>query len=107
MLGVLQGIPVAIENKELKGVRVVKTKFRPRQLDWLRDWEVEGGVSLILSSHGPTVYLHHWSWGTQLEEGVDPQVLRDSALMIFIKNHKTRWEDCAKEIRDEITRANS
>src|SRR5688572_30195550 len=50
-----QPIPYAFELKEFEGVRSWKVKFRPLQLDWLRDWEKAGGRSWVVASHGVEV----------------------------------------------------
>lgn len=71
---------VALELKELKGVRVIRTKFRPGQLDWLGDWELAGGLSLIVATHRLTWYAFPVSAGEPLESGVSD--LEDLALWI-------------------------
>lgn len=86
------GIPIAIELKELEGVRVMKTKFRPGQLDFLRDWELGGGVSLILTSHGLDVIGFRWELGEALERGVDPRALLDHCLFHWNRRgHSAPW----------------
>lgn len=89
-----RGIPVAMELKELEGVRVLKTKFRPGQLDFLRDWELGGGVSLILTSHGQDVVAFRWELGEALERGVSPQALLDHCLFHWSRRGRTAsWRD--------------
>lgn len=54
VLGVAFSVGYALEFKELTGVREVKAKFRPGQLDWLHEWYCSGGVSLIVATiHSP------------------------------------------------------
>lgn len=82
----------AIELKQLKGVRILKTKFRPGQLDWLEDWDKAGGKSLIVSSLGQRVFVHRWEMGRQLEEGMTESHLIESSAMTFVKSKKTTWQ---------------
>lgn len=89
VLGCMGGRGVAMELKELKGVAIRKVSFRPRQLDWLEDWAASGGAAFILSSYGHTVYLHDHSLGAEMEEGMTPERLEASALLIFTK--KKSW----------------
>lgn len=92
--GVMSGIPVAMELKELDGVRVLKTKFRPGQLDFLRDWELGGGVSLILASSGQTVYGFQWAMGEALEQGIAPGSAKRNCLFEFPKGPRgASWRD--------------
>ena len=92
-LGCLNGIGVAMEFKELDGVRVLKAKFRPGQLDWLRDWEQGGGVSWIVSTLGQVVYVHSWDFGAVIEKGSDPSTVEKRALLVFTKNRSNTWRD--------------
>ena len=92
-LGCWCGLGVAMEFKELDGVRVLRTKFRPGQLDWLRDWERSGGVSWIIASHGQTVYVHSWGFGQEIEKGSDPSTVEKRALAVFTKNRSNTWRD--------------
>ncbi len=92
-LGCWCGVGVAAEFKELEGVRVLRTKFRPGQLDWLRDWEREGGISWIISSHRQTIYVHRWEFGREVEKGSDPTTVRDRARAVFTKTRGNTWRD--------------
>lgn len=87
VLGVRNGVGWAWELKELHGSRVVRTSFRPGQLDWLRDWEEAGGCSRILATHGRVAYAFRWEHGERLEEGVDPLTLSRLALV----EHRGSW----------------
>ena len=91
----------AIELKELSGVRVLKAKFRPGQLDWLRDWEGAQGTSWILSTLGQRVYVHPWQFGEELEKGCDPSVVEKRALLTWTKNRSNTWNDFAKQLFSE------
>ena len=92
-LGCWCGLGVAMEFKELDGVRVLKAKFRPGQLDWLRDWEQNGGVSWIVSTLGQKVYVHCWDFGEVIEKGSDPSTVEKRALLVFTKNRSNTWRD--------------
>lgn len=88
VLGVYQGRGIAIELKELKGVRIFRAKFRPGQLDFLRDWEKAGGLSVVLSTtRSRQIYVHPWSFGETLESGVNPETLNEAALIV----HPPKW----------------
>lgn len=80
VIGCLTSRGVAMELKELKGVRVIRTKFRPGQLDWLEDWRNSGGLSLIVASHGLQWYAFPDTVGIDLEAGVSPPELLEIAL---------------------------
>jgi hypothetical protein len=100
------GIPVAMELKELSGVGVVKTKFRPGQLDWLRDWELGGGVSLVLTTWGHTVYGFRWNKGWALECGLEPSSLRKNCLFEFPKGPRgATWRDFVTFVLVPLLRA--
>lgn len=94
VLGCSGGRGFAWEFKELDGVRILKLKFRPGQLDWLRDWEQLGqGTSWVVSTHGQTVYVHHWSFGEDLEKGCSPQEVIESASIVWTKTRHNLWGD--------------
>ena len=82
----------ALELKQLKGIRVLKVKFRPGQLDWLQDWETSGGKSWIVSSMGQKVFVHRWDLGREIEQGMTEDHLRDLASLVFVKSRQTTWE---------------
>lgn len=94
VLGALVGTPVAIELKELKGVRVIRTKFRPGQLDWLEDWSSSGGLSLILTTHGLRWLVFSWAYGVDLESGVSPEDISEHCL----------WEGIGKGVEEKFCR---
>ena len=71
----------AMELKEFDGVRVLSVKFRPGQLDWLRDWEKAGGISLIVATLGLRPLTFRWQDGEFLEEGCTPERMLDLALL--------------------------
>ena len=81
----------ALELKELKGIRVIRTKFRPGQLDWLQDWHKAGGYSWILSTWGSMILVHPWEAGTLLEEGVDEDLLYNLSVCAFHKTRASTW----------------
>ncbi len=87
------GVPIALELKEFSGVKILRVKFRPRQLDWLKEWEEAGGKSYILSSHKRTLMLHHHSCGEELEEGASPDRVQDLARIIFYPGKDGGWRD--------------
>lgn len=93
VLGALLGIPVAMELKEFDGVRVLKIKFRPGQVDWLEDWQKARGVSLILSTQGQTVYAHGVEDALQLEAGISPQEVIKRSLLTFTKTRQNTWRE--------------
>lgn len=84
----------AFELKEFDEVRVWRLKFRPGQLDWLRDWEQAGGLSLIVSSHRQTVYAHRWEMGEELQGGVSPERVLETALLVWTKTRSNKWREC-------------
>lgn len=98
ILGVSFGRPIAAELKELDGVRVIRAKFRPGQLDWLEDWDKAGGYSMVLSTWGKVVYVHPWGAGSQLELGVSPEELDQLAIIIFVKSPKNSWGDFVTQL---------
>jgi len=97
------GVPVALELKEFSGMRVLKVKFRPRQLDWLREWEEAGGKSFILSSHGNRVLMaHHHSHGPELEQGVSAERAFDLATLYYDSPGSRRWKDFTSLLVDHL-----
>lgn len=94
VIGMCNGIGRAWELKEFDGVVRWRLKFRPLQLDWLRDWELAGGQSLVISSHRQTVFAHEWQDGEALEAGMAPEVVRDSALLAWTKTRTNQWREC-------------
>ena len=79
VLGCFASRGIAIELKELDGVRVIRTKFRPGQLDWLGDWAMAGGTSWIISTLGSEIFVHHWAFGCELENGLTREQLEMTA----------------------------
>lgn len=98
ILGMHDGNGYAWELKELKGVRVLRTKFRPGQLDWLRDWEQAGGTSSIISTNFQRVYVHSWEDGKRLEAGCLTSEIDDGALLVWDKTRKNSWAEFCKLI---------
>lgn len=93
-VGCSDSVPLAMEFKDFDGVRVWKVKFRPGQLDWLRDWQQNGrGVSWILCTAGRTVYVYDWEHGDALEQGVTPQEAFERAALVWEKLPRDRWID--------------
>lgn len=93
VIGVCEGEGIVLELKELSGVRVIRTKFRPGQLDWLRDWNISGGRSWIVSSHNSTVYVHRAEFGVRLENGVSLELLESYCILKFTKTRSNHWFD--------------
>ena len=102
VLGVSFGHPMAMELKELDGVRVIKAKFRPGQLDWLEDWDKAGGYSMNLSTWGKRIYVQPREAGTQLELGVSPEELDRLAGVVFVKSSKNSWRDFVTRLMGEL-----
>jgi len=99
VLGMHNSTGHAWELKELKGVRILRMKFRPGQLDWLRDWEQSGGVSFIISTHGQRVYIHGWSYGEELElSGMSPGRIEDTAWLAWTKDRKNHWRELITQL---------
>lgn len=89
----------AWELKELKGVRVLRTKFRPGQLDWLRDWERAGGTSWVISTNFQRVYLHDWRYGAELETtGMSPDRIEETASLVWDKKRRSAWSELCELI---------
>lgn len=93
VLGMCDGLGRAWELKEFDGVIKWKLKFRPLQLDWLRDWELAGGQSLILSTHRQTLFAHRWEMGEILEHGTLPEVVQRTAVLSFTKTRNNTWRE--------------
>lgn len=93
VLGCFASKSIAIELKELKGVLVIKTKFRPGQLDWLEDWANAGGLSWIISTLGSKVFVHHWSFGCELEKGLTQERLEMTASLHVPQIQGSGWKN--------------
>jgi len=98
VLGCVKGRGIAIELKELDGTKIWKTKFRPGQLKWLEDWDLEDGAAWIMSSHGQVVMIHPGHMGQILEVGSTPEFILGRALLTFQKNRSNRWESLVEQI---------
>jgi hypothetical protein len=98
VLGCFSSTGYAIELKQLKGIRIFKTKFRPGQLDWLQDWHHSGGRSWIVSSIGQRIFVHGWGHGEDLEKGMTEERLLDTATSLFVKNRKTTWKEFVQDL---------
>lgn len=92
VLGCFASRGIAIELKELGGVRVVKTKFRPGQLDWLEDWYDAGGASWIVSTWSNVAFVHPRTAGPLLEHGMTPNEVYEEAVLNFTKTRTSSWE---------------
>jgi hypothetical protein len=98
-VGASRSTPIAMEFKEFDGVRVLKVKFRPGQLDWLRDWENNGmGVSWIIVTLGRVVYVYYWQQGEALERGVSPSEAMDRATFVWEKLPRDRWSEFVDDL---------
>lgn len=94
VLGMYREIGHAWELKELKGVRVLRTKFRPGQLDWLRDWERAGGTSWVISTNFQRVYVHEWNCGEELQRaGMSPERAESTASLVWDKKRGNSWKE--------------
>lgn len=51
-LGVIRGVPVAIEAKSCRGSRFSLSRITDRQLEFMRRWEASGGKSAVLLRFG-------------------------------------------------------
>lgn len=103
VLGSASGRAIAAELKELDGVLTIGTRFRPGQLDFLRDWERAGGCSLILSTHGVRssfrLYIHPWQAGVELERGVTPYRLVELSLRTYqVGERGFDWPETVEDI---------
>lgn len=81
---------VALELKELKGIRIIRTSFRPGQLDFLKAWP---GPSYILSTHGSVVFLHKPNFGIELEHGMEGFRLLETSSLCWKKIRGNKWSD--------------
>lgn len=99
ILGCWEGRGTALELKEFKGVRVMKLKFRPGQLDWLRDWQKAGGISWIISTQAHTVYVHDWTVGLALELGMPPSTVEARAQLTFKKTRNNSWAEFVMRLK--------
>jgi len=81
VLGCSKRVGWALELKEFDGVRKLSVSFRPGQLDWLRDWEQAGGVSLVVTTWGLRPLVFKWQDGERLEEGCTPEEVLRLALL--------------------------
>jgi len=99
VIGCLNGIPYALELKEFRGVNLLRVKFRPGQVDWLKDWVNSGGVGLVISSCGTDKV---WGFDPQvshfLEEGVLPSWVAEHSLIKFLKTRNTTWGEFVKQL---------
>ena len=93
ILGCFVGIGIAIELKELDGVRVIKAKFRPGQLDWLDDWDKAGGPAWIISTLGQYVFVHHCRYGASLENGMPLDEVIGKASLYALRKSGFNWSD--------------
>jgi penicillin-binding protein-related factor A (putative recombinase) len=98
IIGCYKGQGIAIELKELDGVRKLKTKFRPGQVDWLTEWADNGGTSLIICSHKSTVGVHSYLSAERMESGMSTEEFKADALLLFTKSRKNRWIDLVIEL---------
>ena len=98
VLGCDHGIPVAMELKEFSGVLIMKVKFRPGQIDWLRDWAESGGQSWVVVSTGQTVYVFRPRYCVGLEGGLSTTTAGAHASIIFKKTRKNSWRDFVDQL---------
>ncbi len=109
ILGCGNGIPYALELKELKGVQLLKAHFRPGQIDWLKDWVARGGVGLVVTSHGSQVMVFSPASAIHLEEGVSYTWAAKASMASFLKTRNNKWSDfvvCLRSIsHEQIQRA--
>lgn len=95
VLGIYRGVGVAMELKEFDGVRILKVKFRPGQVDWLRDWEREGGISWVAATHKTNLYLIKQAHADEISQGVNPQRLLEIS---SYHSKGAKWELAANAI---------
>ena len=81
------GRGVAMELKESGTSRLIKVRFRPRQLDWLLDWEASGALSWVVVSQGD--FLYAFLPTEALERGIPP----DHAA--FKVHRRNQWDELA------------
>lgn len=98
VIGCMDGIPYALELKELHGVHILKARFRPGQIDWLKDWVIAGGVGLIVVTQGTHVMAFDPDDGFQLAEGVTPSWAQERSLVSFVKTRHTSWNELVKQL---------
>lgn len=92
VLGSHKGRSFAIELKEIEGVRILRAKFRPGQLDWLRDWEeLGGGVSLVVASWKTSGIILPWRFGRELEEGTTPNRVIEVGGIWYSGHSAKKW----------------
>lgn len=100
ILGCAKGVPYAIELKEFQGVHILKTKFRPGQVDWLNDWIGSGGIGLVIVSHGSQVMVFNPQDGELLETGMPPGLAKERSLINFLKSRDSSWAEFIKQLGD-------
>ena len=70
------GRGVALELKELDGVKLVKARYRPGQLDWLEDWSSTGAIALVVATWRREWMAFEFEEAEKLEEGLPPDQLQ-------------------------------
>jgi hypothetical protein len=96
VLGIYKGRGVAVELKEFGGAHLLKVKFRPGQLRWLRDWQQSGGLSWVAATNGPYFYLMDPSHGELITSGVSVSILRE--ISTYYTTGVSPWELAANAI---------
>ena len=66
---------MAIELKELDGVKLIKARYRPGQLDWLEDWDSTGAIALVVATWKKEWMAFEWAEAVKLEAGLPPEQL--------------------------------
>lgn len=98
VIGCYQSKGIALELKELKGSRIIKTKFRPKQLMWLSEWISQGGIGFIVASYKKTVFIFPVICGNKLESGLSEPELHNLSFLTFTKTPKNTWKDYVKKL---------
>lgn len=93
IIGCWKSVGVAIELKGLSGSRILKANFRPGQLNWLKSWSDNGGVSVIICTHKTTIGIHHYRSGSFMESGMSPDWFKEDSLFLFRKTKYNTWYD--------------
>jgi len=94
-LGVIRGVPVAIEAKSCRGTRFALSRVTDKQVQFMKNWEAAGGRAFLLVRFGyravqavavPYSRLEQW-----LSSGKKSITIRDIPSLIEVPRSHKRW----------------